>query len=207
MDSVPRIVYAMQTAAADTGLAIPSESDIRNIIGLSMAEAFLQLFGADNTEYLSRLSSSYSAYYLSPSSPTAHMFPDYLEVLQLLYDEGVKLAVATGKTRKGLDRVLTESGVSHLFSYTRCACEAESKPSPDMLNQIIDELEVEKHECVMIGDSMHDLAMANNAGIDSIGITHGAHDREQLRSQTPIAIVDSLEALCDLFRYRFNVPL
>ena len=130
MDSVPRIVYAMQTAAADTSLAIPSESDIRNIIGLSMAEAFLQLFGANNTAYLSKLSSSYSAHYLSSSSPTAHMFPDYLDVLQLLNGEGVKLAVATGKTRKGLDRVLNESGVSRLFRYTRCACEAESKPSP-----------------------------------------------------------------------------
>lgn len=204
MDSVPRIVYAMQTAASEVTLNIPTTEQVKDIIGLSMNEAFDVLFGEHQRCRLTELSERYSFHYLSDAAPKADMFDGFSDLLHILADKDIALAVATGKTRRGLDRVLQQSNTQTLFQATRCASEASSKPSPDMLLQLLTQLNIAPSEAVMIGDSIHDLNMANNANIAGIGITHGAHSYERLKTAKPVAIVDNFEQLLSVFCQTHN---
>ena len=124
-----------------------------------------------------------------------YLFANATNLLAQLKQHNKLLAVATGKGREGLNRVLNVSATSAFFNTTRCAGEMPSKPDPTMLNSILDELNIAPHQAVMIGDTSHDLKMAQNAGIDSIGVTFGVHDRDVLSLYKPKAIVDSLVEL------------
>ena len=112
-------------------------------------------------------------------------------ILQLA-DNDYLLAVATGKSRRGLDKVLTATGLTDYFHATRCADECHSKPHPQMLEELMEHLGVEKQQTLMIGDTEFDLQMAHNAGADSLAISHGAHKVETLQACQPRAIVDDL---------------
>src|SRR5690606_10744063 len=107
----------------------------------------------------------------------------------------IRLAVATGKSRVGLNRVLAATGLRDVFDATRTADETFSKPHPGMLQELMQELDVEPERVIMVGDTSHDLNMAANAGVHGLGVTYGAHSPQELLGCTPQAVVDTVPAL------------
>lgn len=198
MDSVGRIVSSMQSAAQAVGLIIPSNNEVKEIIGLSLPVALQELFLTISEEQIEAMLIQYKYQYLEGDNTPTALFEDAVELLTQLRQENKLLAVATGKGREGLNRVLNVSETNHLFHTTRCAGEMRSKPDPQMLDSILTELDIAPHEALMVGDTSHDLKMAQNAGIDSVGVTFGVHDKQVLQQYKPKAVVDSLSELHQL---------
>jgi phosphoglycolate phosphatase len=198
MDSVDRIVSSMQSAAKTVGLDVPSNDEVKQIIGLSLTVALEELFIPITKDQIEAMLVQYKYQYLEGDNTPTPLFENALSLLTELQQKSMLLAVATGKGREGLHRVLTLSETSHFFHTTRCAGEMPSKPDPTMLNSILEELDVSPNEAIMIGDTSHDLAMAQNANIDSIGVTFGVHDTQVLKQYEPKAIVHSLNELKSL---------
>ena len=195
MDSVDRIVSSMQSAAKVVGLTIPSNEAAKQIIGLSIPEALKTLFEGITDEQIEIMRLQYKYEYLEGDTTPTPLFANATNLLTLLKEQNKLLAVATGKGRDGLNRVLKVSETSTFFNTTRCAGEMPSKPDPEMINSILAELDIAPYEAIMIGDTSHDLKMAQNAGVDSIGVTFGVHDREVLSQFKPKVVVDSLAEL------------
>ncbi|QYJ84831.1 HAD-IA family hydrolase [Shewanella mesophila] len=191
MDSVGKIVACMQQTATELNMMVPSETAIRDIIGLSMDEALNVLHPMACTKTREEMISVYRQQYLQLNKTPSPVFDGAEELLLALKASGHALAVATGKARAGLDRVLTETGFSTHFQASRCADEAKSKPHPQMLNELLKQLNIAPEKAIMVGDSIHDLNMASNAGIDAIGVSYGAHTAKRLTEANPIAIVSS----------------
>ncbi|QYK00131.1 HAD family hydrolase [Shewanella psychrotolerans] len=191
MDSVGKIVACMQQTATQLNMLVPTEAAIRDIIGLSMNEALNVLHPAASAQTREEMISVYRQQYLQLNKTPSPVFDGAEELLLALKSSGHSLAVATGKARAGLDRVLTETGFATHFQASRCADEAKSKPHPQMLNELLQQLNVAPQKALMVGDSIHDLNMANNAGIDAIGVSYGAHRSDKLSQANPIAIVSS----------------
>ena len=198
MDSIARIVSSMQAAAHHCQLTIPSVQSVKDIIGLSLPKALDILFPAASPSQMSALVGQYQFQYVEGDNTPAPLFEDALFLLEALTENNKLLAVATGKGRQGLQRVLSATQTEHFFHASRCADETLSKPDPEMLFSLLTELNIEPEEAVMIGDASHDMKMAQAAGIDRIGITLGVHDRDILNGYQPIAIVDSLIELQQL---------
>lgn len=195
MDSVPRIVSCMQKMAQQTGLPVPAESAVKDIIGLSLWVALERLFDCYDPAEQQRLIAVYRELYVHTDATPSPMFPRAQEVLAELHGQGYLLAVATGKARQGLERAWRETNTGHYFSASRCADEAMSKPHPQMLNDILSNTGVLPEQAVMIGDSQFDLQMANNAGIASAGVTWGVHDAARLQQETPLEVFSQLEQM------------
>lgn len=191
MDSVGKIVACMTQSAHDLALEAPSEQAVRDIIGLSMDEALNMLFPLSSQAQQHQLKAAYREQYLELNQTPSPLFEGVEALLSQLNELGFKLAVATGKARAGLDRVLGVTDLSGQFVASRCADEASSKPSPEMILQLLNELDVDPAKAVMIGDSIHDLNMANNAGIDAIGVDYGAHSQDKLLQAKPKAVISS----------------
>ena len=189
MDSIGKIVDCMQSVASDLSLLVPTEQQVRDIIGLSILPAMQKLF-PDSPDKYDDLLEAYKNYYLNINSTPSPLFEGIESVLSQIQANGQTLAIATGKRRAGLDRMLTETGLGKFFVATRSADEAESKPHPSMINSLLEEFNIAPEQAVMIGDSKLDIAMANNAGVNSIGVTYGAHSLEDLLSQKPTATVN-----------------
>ena len=201
MDSVGRIVSCVQGAARDCELAVPTPTQVRQIIGLSLDVAMSRLFplcsdsGATSDErQIAALIDRYRHHYLHDATPSP-LFAGAGELLHDWQSQGLQLAVATGKSRRGLDRVLDETGLRPLFVTSRGADEANSKPDPLMLEQILAELGLSPRQAVMIGDSVHDMAMAEAICMPRIGVTWGVDSRDALSRYEPVAVVDSMTAL------------
>ncbi|NQZ10704.1 MAG: HAD-IA family hydrolase [Algicola sp.] len=192
MDSASRIVSSMQRTAILCGQPEPSATAVQNIIGLSLDVAVERLFGQADADTQNSIVINYKDQYVNHDQTPTPMFAGALDLLDTLKREGYKLAVATGKGRPGLQNVLTKSGTEHFFVCTRTGDEAQSKPSPDMLQQILVEMGLEVKDAVMIGDTEYDLGMAKAIGMDSIGVSFGVHERERLLLQGPLTVVDSL---------------
>lgn len=195
MDSVDRIVSSMQSAAKTVGLSIPSNDGVKQIIGLSLTVALQKLFLDITNEQIDAMLVQYKYEYLEGDSTPTPLFDNAVNLLAQLKQKNKLLAVATGKGREGLNRVLAVSETHDFFHTTRCAGEMPSKPDPEMLNSILAELAIAPHEAVMIGDTSHDLKMAQAAGVDSIGVTFGVHDSDTLDKYQPKKIVNSLAEL------------
>jgi phosphoglycolate phosphatase len=195
MDSVAKIVNTVQSAAIRCGQTKPSAEAIRDIIGLSLDVAIARLFPQASQDSQKEIFEGYRDIYSHHDQTPTPMFEGVMALLHQLHDLGYKLAVATGKGRNGLDRNLKLSNTEHLFDITRCAYEAESKPSPDMLKQILSEMALEPEDAIMIGDTEYDLAMAKAIGMDSVGVSFGVHDKERLMAQSPLAVIDAISEL------------
>lgn len=197
MDSVAHIVASMRSATADLGLAPRDDRQFSDIIGLGMREAINSLFPEQyDHEFAQTFTEAYRKYFFADNAPQA-LFPNVLNVLQKLHAEDYLLAVATGKSRKGLDKVLQETGLRDVFHATRCADETRSKPHPQMLLEILETTGVKPGNAVMIGDSEYDLDMARQAGMHAVGVSYGVHDRDRLRQHGPAHILDTIEELPD----------
>ncbi|OUR61310.1 HAD family hydrolase [Colwellia sp. 39_35_sub15_T18] len=195
MDSVDRIVSSMQSAAKTVGLSIPSNDEVKQIIGLSLTVALQALFVGITDEQVDAMLGQYKYEYIEGDATPTPLFDNAVNLLTELKQKNKLLAVATGKGREGLNRVLKVSNTNDFFHTTRCAGEMPSKPDPTMLNSILAELAIAPHEAVMIGDTSHDLKMAQAAGVDSIGVTFGVHDSDTLDKYQPKKIVNSLAEL------------
>lgn len=195
MDSEARIVTCMQRAADDTGYSRPGDADVREIIGLSLERAVSQLFADTDDRAVSRITDAYREHWLGDDVPYSPLFPDAGEVVEQLSEAGYLLAVATGKSRRGLDMVLLECGLGPRFHATRCADEAFSKPHPQMLEDILTDLNTEPAKALMIGDTEYDMQMAGNARVDALGVIHGVHSEERLLQHGAKTVLRSLAEL------------
>jgi phosphoglycolate phosphatase len=192
MDSLDKIVACVKQAAVVTGLEIPSTKDIRNIIGLSLDKAMAQLYPTQPLQQQIEMKNAYRQQYLMHNNQETPFYPGVKEWLTSLKERGYTLAIATGKGRNGLDRILSQHNVHDLFTVTYCANETRSKPDPLMLNKILEDLGVQSHQALMIGDSSYDLEMANNANIACVGVDYGVHCHSVLSKFNPLAILSDL---------------
>jgi phosphoglycolate phosphatase len=198
MDSVDRIVFSMQASAKVFSFEPPSYEQAKQIIGLSLPKAIQTLFPNADEKEVQLLTAEYKHQYVAINTTPTPLFENALELLVNLRQENKLLAVATGKGRTGLQRVWQDTDTEHFFHASRCADESISKPDPDMINSLLKELNIQKHEAVMIGDTSFDLEMAQRAGVDSIGVTYGVHDDTILARYQPKHIVDSVTELHQL---------
>lgn len=199
MDSTGRIISSMQQAARKLELPVPSEEAVRGIIGLGLTECLNILFPELSCH--KAISEEYRYQYVEADKTPSPIFEGVSEVLTQLKSQGYILAVATGKARHGLDRVLKESGLKEYFDFTIGADEVENaKPAPDMLNVLIDKTQTKPHQVIMIGDTSFDLEMANNAKTFSIAVTFGAHSKSYLMKYNPFAIISTFKELIKLLK-------
>jgi len=196
MDSTRDITRAIQAASADLGLPVPDDERASWVIGLSLQQALDHavpgLSDRDRAKFLER----YRYHYLRRDTEL-QLFEGVEELLDSLACRGVLLAVATGKSRLGLNRALQGSPIASYFSATRCADETFSKPHPAMLLELMDELYVEPEKVLMVGDTSHDLNMAANAKVHGLGVTYGAHSVDELKRHPHEALADDIATLQD----------
>ncbi|GAB2924421.1 HAD family hydrolase [Rheinheimera gaetbuli] len=195
MDSIGRIVSSLRSAARISELVVPTEHEAKQIIGLSLDPAFDILFPGITEKQRQLMFQNYREQYMLHDTTPSPLFSGVEQVLQQLKDRNIKLAVATGKQRRGLARMFAETGLEKYFDTSRCADEAQSKPHPDMLQQILLELDLPAEQAVMVGDTSHDMKMAQAIAMPRVGVTHGVHDRDVLSQFAPKAIIDSLPEL------------
>jgi len=197
MDSEAHIVESMQAAMLEQQLEVLSATTVRNIIGLGLPEAVHTLYPDLPEEPRKALCEGYSHHFVAGNPATLELFPEAEVVLTDLKAAGLRLAVATGKTRKGLDRLLAYNNWHSYFHGSRCADETSSKPHPQMLHELLAEFDCPPEQALMVGDTEFDLAMAANAGIDSVGVSYGVHDVPRLQQYRPRLVIDHLTELRD----------
>ncbi|MEI7868313.1 MAG: HAD-IA family hydrolase [Candidatus Methylumidiphilus sp.] len=192
IDSVHWITECLQQAARDCDLPIPTARFARSVIGLSLDRAMDTLFPVATQADMPSLIAAYRRYYNVRLLGRDDLFAGVSELLNALRDAGFKLAVATGKTRNGLDQALANTGYAGWFHATRAANETASKPNPLMLLQLMEELNASPGRTLMVGDSVHDLEMARNANIDAVGVGSGANDRDELLAFNPLLVLGNM---------------
>jgi phosphoglycolate phosphatase len=189
-DSTDKIVRCVQSAAEVTGLPVLSDEAIKNIIGLGLPEAIQCLYPDAEQAQRENLRINYSKHYVSADQKPSLLYPGVMHTLQALQADGHQLAIATGKSRRGLDRILQQLQLDTLFHSSRCADETTSKPYPQMLHELLEELEVSPEASVMIGDTEYDMEMAQRANIRRIAVSYGAHHIDRLKEYEPDLCVD-----------------
>ena len=195
-NSTGLIVLCIQAACRDLGVAVPSEADAAYVIGLGLHDALRHAAPGLPPERYPDLSARYRHHYVARQDELV-LFDGALQMLQALKARNHWLAVATGKSRRGLDHSLAHSQLKSLFDATRTADETASKPDPTMLLQLMSEFGVEPARTLMIGDTTHDLQLAANAGTPSVGVSYGAHNHESFASLKPLHVAHSLRELHD----------
>lgn len=196
VDSIGRIVESIRAAATQCGLPRLEEEPIKGIIGLAIKDAILTLYPqlVDQPE-LTAFQQHYAEHYLALEASPSPAYPGVAQGLAFLAGQGYRLAVATGKTRRGLDRVMPAHDWSCLFETTRCADETASKPDPRMLNEILAHCGVAPERALMVGDSIFDLQMAINAGMDAVGVSYGAQEASVLQRYKPCQLIEDFNQL------------
>jgi phosphoglycolate phosphatase len=194
MDSTAAIVKCIQASAKDLGLPIPDDKAASYVIGLGLLEAMQAAMPDLDPKYYPRMVERYRYHYLAKDHELT-LFDGVREMLGELSQEGYFLAVATGKSRVGLNRALDAVKLLSLFDATRCADETFSKPHPAMLQELTRELGQDMGRTVMIGDTTHDLQMAINAGASGIAVHYGAHSESELCALNPLHAVNSIAEL------------
>jgi phosphoglycolate phosphatase len=193
IDSANTIAECIRLAAGDLGLEVPTKEQASHVIGLGLHDALrLAVPGLRDgqiTEFVERYRHHFRA-----REQAMDLFAGMRMLIERLHGE-TTLGIATGKSRRGLDRSLETTGLKAFFRASRCADETHPKPHPAMLLELIAELEVSAGDALMIGDTSHDLDMARAAGVDALAVTYGAHAEEGLRSCQPRACVASVPEL------------
>lgn len=195
IDSAARIISCMQLAAKDCGFYVPTDEEVKNIIGLGLPEAIKILIPDVDNDGIELMRQNYGRHFLGNESTPSPLFPGAQNSLEQMHSKGMRMAVATGKSRKGLNRVFAETGLGYLFETSRCADETISKPHPLMLEEILQETGVTASEAVMIGDTEYDLEMGRQAGMDVIAVSYGAHHLDRLKGYKPVLEVHEFPEL------------
>ena len=194
MDSAAAITASLRSACADLELPVPTEERARYVIGLGLADSLKYLLPDFPVSGYPALLERYRQHFMRQDRETT-LFSGVPEMLRALQAAGFTLAVATGKSRRGLDRALAATGLHNLFQATRCGDEGFTKPHPGMLLWLLDELNVTPERALMIGDTSHDMEMAVAAEVARVGVAYGAHPRENLLKHAPVACLDSFAEL------------
>ena len=200
MDSAAQIVAAMRRTMHDLGLPPRPDVQLRDCIGLGLDDALWRLFPELEASRVRAVAERYGYHFRRSDSPPAPLFPGAAEALECLGKAGYRLAVATGKSRRGLDRALGQSGLGPLFAATRCADECLPKPHPDMIEELLWETGCEPEQALMVGDTEFDMAMAGAAGVPSVGVACGVHDGSRLKRAGARAVLPTLAALPEWLR-------
>jgi phosphoglycolate phosphatase len=198
MDSEARITASMARAIEQLGMTPRAAVEIREVIGLGLPEAMTKLYPGGHRDLHQALILGYRKQFLHECQQPERLFEGAERVLRDLTERGFLLAVATGKSRAGLDRALRTTATRHYFLATRSADEACSKPHPQMLEELMEELGVEPQQTLMVGDTEFDLEMARNAGVASLAASYGTHSLARLLALRPLATFADIRALPDL---------
>ena len=190
IDSTAKIVRCMQQAAEQVGVDVLDAAVIRQIIGLGLPEAIATLYPHANSQQLEKVREQYVHFFISIDQMPSLFFPAVEETLHRLREDDHQIAVATGKSRRGLDRVLEQHNMQDFFHATRCADETKSKPHPQMLYELLDYFQRKPIDALMVGDTHFDMAMAQQAGMARVAVSYGAHHRDQLIPYEPLACLD-----------------
>jgi len=194
MDSTATIVKCIQAAAKDLGFPVPDERAAAHVIGLGLQEALQVAVPQLEAKHYPRMVERYRYHYLTQDQELT-LFAGAAEMLAELSQAGYFLAVATGKSRVGLNRALNAAKLLSLFDATRCADETFSKPHPAMLQELTRELGQDMKRTLMIGDTTHDLQMAVNAGAAGVAVHYGAHPAHELAALNPLYAANSVASL------------
>jgi len=194
MDSAQKIVDCMQVAIQKNGLGQRSDAQIRHIIGLGMDEAIEHLFPGQSID-VKRLVAEYRDEFVSINQTASPLYRGVTEMLDELEAQGYWIAVATGKSRAGLNHMLADMGMQKRFHATKTADETASKPNPLMLQELMAECGYAAEQVLMIGDTEFDVEMAHAAGVDGLAVKGGAHTEEHLRKFSPLAVLDTVADL------------
>ena len=193
-DSAAVIADCIQQAAREMALPVPDRETASHVIGLGLNDSLRHAMPALPQERYADFLALYRRHFLEQEDSLS-LFPGVAELLAELKQRGHLLAVATGKPRRGLEKALAASGIGPLFAASRCGDETRSKPDPAMLLELMEELTLEKHDLLMIGDTTHDLGMAQSAGVDAVAVGYGAHAAEALCAFRPRVCVGSVGEL------------
>lgn len=197
MDSAGHIIAAVRAAAEDIDFPQPAEDDVRHVIGLGLREAVTTAMPELDDAAYQRFVAAYRQRFWQASLHGQALFTGARDVLLELKAAGYLLAVATGKGKNGLRRVLDDEKLHQVFDATRCAEETISKPNPQMLREILAELDVAADDSLMIGDTTYDLEMAARLNMDRLAVSYGAHSRKLLRTHDPLGFLDDIRDLPD----------
>jgi len=198
INSIDWITHCLQQAAVQCDCPMPESQAAKDVIGLSINKAMQTLIPDADAKTLKQLVACYSRNYLSKQISRNDLFPGAYEMLVQLKETGYRLAVATGKTRAGLQEALQATGTEELFCITRCSDETASKPDPRMLHEIILHTHTAKERTLMVGDSVHDLQMALNAPISAIAVSCGAHSAACLQQYHPLLCLQQTTELLNI---------
>ena len=194
MDSASAIVASIQESCRDLGLPVPDRERAAHVIGLGLKDALGYAVPELPPSDYGKLAERYRHHYLA-RDPDIELFPGMREMLAGLKERGYLLAVATGKSRAGLERVLEATQLKPFFDSSRCADETHSKPHPAMLQELMQELMIAPQATLMIGDTAHDLQMALSAGVQALAVSYGAHPKDSLNGFNPLACIDTPQEL------------
>ncbi len=200
VDSVPNIVKALSRAAGDSGLPLLDDADYRGVIGMSLVNAFKYLYPTVANDLLEKVIASYREHHHQLEQEASRLFQGVAGGLELIKATGTTIAVATGKRKAGLERSMVANGYNNNNSYFKHCCTADdaaSKPDPDMLNQILNKFNLPAGRALMVGDSVHDMAMASNAGMDRVAVTYGAQTADALKQHQPLLVADRFNEFID----------
>ena len=208
VDSIERIIEAMHIASDTCGVPRCTDQAVRDIIGLAMPQAYDVLYpDAEDAELKQRFISTYSDQYIILEEVPSKFYPGVMDALDNYRSAGYQLAVATGKSRRGLHRVLSGHKMLDYFDITRCADETRSKPDPLMLHEILKHCSAAPQQAIMVGDSPFDLRMANNANVPSVAVSYGAQPLSVLNQENPVLSINSFSELTDWLQQHPNTLL
>lgn len=193
IDSPGTIVECIQESARDMGLEVPTRESASHVIGLGLHDSLRLAVPALKAEQYMDFVAHYRRHFLAREDRML-LFEGVRELLEEL-SASRPLAIATGKSRRGLDRALDGGGLRRYFAASRCADETHPKPHPAMLLELMEELSVPSERTLMIGDTSHDLQMARAAGVDALAVAYGAHPETGLRACGPVECVASVPDL------------
>jgi len=197
LDSQAQIVNCMQSAISELDLEPRSNDQIVNVIGLGLEKAVAQLYPAIEMALVTKTAQTYREYYLFKDKTPSPLFEGTTEALNTLRETGYDLAIATNKSRRGLDKGLSETGLKDYFPITRSADDAHPKPHPQMLEEILTDHNIEASKALMIGDSEYDLQLAKNTKVDGLAVSYGVHGLMHLLKQDPVGFIDQIGQLPD----------
>ena len=205
IDSIERIVTSLQYASREICGTELDERRARSVIGLGLHEAIECLHPELDAVTIESVAASYRQNFLFDSKVPELLFEGVEDMLRQLNAEHYTLAIATGKSRSGLDRAMHKHKLGKYFAATRCAGENRSKPHPEMLNSIMLALGTPADSALMIGDSAHDMQMASNAGVNAIGVTHGVEDAASLMQHNPLTCLDDITDLYEFLSHNTRI--
>ncbi|GBE07498.1 5'-nucleotidase [bacterium BMS3Bbin11] len=199
MDSEAKIVNCFRKAVADVGIDYPGDESTRNIIGLGLKEALDILLPGFTGAIRQQVVDSYREHFLHLDETEMLLFKGVEEGLKRLQSNNYSLAIATGKARTGLDRVLEYTQLGEYFVASRCADEAKSKPHPRMVLDLLAGTRVSADNAIVVGDTTYDIQMAHRAGTDALAVCYGVHSSEKLKAENPLACVDDFDSVIEWF--------